>query len=262
MRTDEKRFELHSRTRIGWIMPLLIVAIATSCVRTSLVAPPSSSPPDSKRFLRVALFLADENRIPPGLLRTVERAFQKFEDKTGIGIGAYTTVKVNLSGVVTQNQVYTRLREAWSSMDPGVFDIGICYAPRVYLEDVLAIAAGVVVLNSADVSDGRFMVIRTLNPDMIEHELSHLFCAMDGLSPEENLKWVLANKHRRYDSRGWGMCKNVEAAYPARPLKNPWSAEEYAGVVERAKFRAKNFGEMPNRMHALGEVPNSLSGEF
>jgi hypothetical protein len=206
--------------------------------------------------------VADENRMPKGLLPTVERAFQKFEDKTGIGIGAYTTVKVNLSGVVTQSQVYGRLREAWSPMDPGAFDIGICYAPRVYLEDVLAIVAGVLVLNTADSSDGRFMVIRTLNPDMIEHELAHLFCAMDGLSPEENLKWVLANKYRRYDSRGWGMCKNVEAAYPARPLENPWSPEEYAGVIERAKARAKNFGEMATRVHALGAAPSSHSDTF
>jgi hypothetical protein len=126
-------------------------------------------------------------------------------------------------------------------MDPGAFDIGICYAPRVYLEDVLAVVAGVVIINTADTSDGRFMVIRTLDPDMIEHELSHLFCAMDGLSPEENLKWILAYKHRRYDSRGWGMCKNVEAAYPTTSLRNPWSPEEYAGVVERAKARAKTF---------------------
>jgi hypothetical protein len=179
--------------------------------------------------------------MTPGFLPAVERAFQKFEGKTGIGIGAYTTVEVNLSGVVTQSQVYRRLRKAWSSMDPGAFDIGICYAPRVYIEDVLAIIAGVVVINTADASDGRFMVIRTLDPDMVEHELSHLFCAMDSLSPEENLKWILASKHRRYDNRGWGMCENVEAAYPARTPENPWSPEEYAGVVERAKARAKTF---------------------
>jgi hypothetical protein len=262
LRANEKRSQPISSKKIAWTLPLLIVAIATSCMRTSIVAPPSSPPVDSKRLLRVALFLADENRMPPGLLPAVERAFQKFEDKTGIGIGAYTTVKVNLTGVVTQSQVHKRLREAWSSMDPGAFDIGICYAPRVYLEDVLAIVAGVVVVNTSDASDGRFMVIRTLNSDMIEHELSHLFCAMDGLSPEENLKWVLANKHRRYDSRGWGMCKNMEAAYPARPLENPWSPEEYAGVVERAKARAKNFGERANRIHASGAVLNSQSDTF
>jgi hypothetical protein len=240
-RADKKSFRFHSSKKLGWTVMLLIVAIATSCVRASIVARPSSPALSSKRLLRVALFLADQNRMTPGFLPAVERAFQKFEGKTGIGIGAYTTVEVNLSGVVTQSQVYRRLRKAWSSMDPGAFDIGICYAPRVYIEDVLAIIAGVVVINTADASDGRFMVIRTLDPDMIEHELGHLFCAMDGLSPEENLKWVLANKDRRYDSRGWGMCKNVETAYPERPLENPWSPEEYAGVVERAKARAKSL---------------------
>ena len=249
LNANEERFESLTGKKIGWtLILLLIMAVATSCVHTKIVAPPSSPPADSKRFLRVALFLADENRMPPELLTAVERAFQHFEDKTGIGIVAYTTVKVNLSGVVTQSQVYGRLREAWSTMDPGTFDIGICYAPRVYLEDVLAIVAGVVVLNSADASDGRFMVIRTLNSGMIEHELGHLFCAMDGLSPEENLKWILANKGRRYDSRGWGMCKNMEAAYSDRSPENPWSTDEYVGVVERAKARAKNFGETTNNI--------------
>lgn len=261
-KTNEKSSRYLSSKKLGWAVLLMIVTVATSCVRTGIVAPPSSSPVDSKRLLRVALFLPDENRMPPGLLSTVEKAFQEFEDKTGIGIGAYTTVKVNLSGVVTQSQVYGRLREAWSSMDPGAFDIGICYAPRVYLEDVLAIVAGVVVLNTADASDGRFMVIRTLDPDVIEHELSHLFCAMDGLSPADNLKWVLAYKDRRYDSRGWGICKNMEAAYPDRRPENPWSSEEYAGVVERAKARAKNFREGTNRMHAMGAVPTSQGDEF
>lgn len=256
LKATDKRFESLTSTRFGWILVLpLIIAIATSCVRTNIVAPPPSSPVDSKRYLRVALFLADEDRIPPELLPAVERAFQDFEDKTGIGIGAYTKVKVDLSGVITQSQVYERLRKAWAPMDPASFDIGICYAPRVYLEDILAVVAGVVVLNSADASDGRFMVIRVLNPEIIEHELSHLFCAMDSLSPEENLKWILANKQRRYDSRGWGMCKNMEATYPDRGSENPWSPEEYAGVVERAKARARNFGEMKSKIHAMGMVP-------
>jgi hypothetical protein len=256
LKATNKRFESLTNMTFGWILTLsLIMAIVTSCVRTNIVAPPPSSAVDSKRFLRVALFLADEDRIPPELLRAMERAFHDFEGKTGIGIGAYTTMRVNLSGVVTQSQVYERLREAWAPMDPGSFDIAICYAPRVYLEDILAVVSGVVVLNSADASDGRFMVIRVLNPEMIEHELSHLFCAMDGLSPEENLEWILANKHRRYDSRGWGMCKNVEAAYPDRGPDNPWSPEEYAGVVERAKARAKNFNEMKSKTHAMDMVP-------
>jgi hypothetical protein len=258
-----KRFEYLASKKIGWTLVLLLVTVfTTSCMHTRIVAPSSSSPVDSKRFLRVALFLADEEKMPPELLLAVQRAFQDFEEKTGIGIGAYTTVKVNLSGVVTQSQIYGRLREAWSPMDPGSFDIGICYAPRVYLEDVLAIVAGVVVLNSADASDGRFMVIRTLNPGMIEHELGHLFCAMDGQSPEENLKWVLANKNRRYDSRGWGMCKNLEALYPDRGLENPWSPEEYANVVKRAKIRAMSFGKVANRIQSSEITLNPKNKEF
>jgi hypothetical protein len=263
LKTNHEYFEYLASKKIGSTLALLLVmVVTTSCAHTSVVAPSPSSPVDSKRFLRVALFLADEERMPPELLPAVQRAFQDFEEKTGIGIGAYTTVKVNLSGVVTQSQVYGRLREAWSPMDPGSFDIGICYAPRVYLEDVLAIVAGVVVLNSADASDGRFMVIRTLNSGMIEHELGHLFCAMDGQSPEENLKWVLANKDRRYDSRGWGMCKNLEALYPDRGPENPWSTEEYAGVVERAKTRAMNFGKMANGTQASEVALNSKNDTF
>jgi hypothetical protein len=205
------------------------------------LVPSSSTDLGPKRYLKVALFVEDEKNPNPQLFKAVQEAFTSLSKKTGIDVGGFTLIRMDFSGIITQRQVYRRLYEIYAPMISYAFDIGLCYAPRLYVEDVFALVGGPLVLGSADITTGRFAVFRVLDPSIIEHEISHLFCAMDWNSPEENLKQVLAHKNRKFDGRYLGMCKNFELRYPDATPENPWGEKEYQKVVERAKERAKQF---------------------
>jgi len=230
------------------LLLVFLMTLLAGCtgLRGSLLADNPLDPAEvaKVRYLKVAL-IGEAPEPSPELITATQSAFAGLRRKVGIDMDAYTYYQVSLDGARTMHQILGSVRAWHAPMEPATFDIGIVYTHKFLAEDVAGIVLGVVagmpiiVLGNADISSGRFIIVRNLR--LIEHEVSHLFCAMDGASGEENLQYVLQNKNRQYDSRGFGVCRNFEEAYPDTRDPHVPFGDKYLEVVERAKARARGF---------------------
>jgi len=197
-----------------WITMLVLVLCSVGCV--SLVPKHTNNPimaqeVEKTRYLKVAL-ISQRPEPNPELITLVKESFDKFERKTGIGIGDITYYQVDLSGCHTARQVMRRLLKWHGDRDTREFDIGLVYAPEIRWGDAWVIPFWLVglltppTLGYADPSSGRFAVFRVRSSSVIQHEVAHLFCAKDFRGREENLKEVLETKWRKYDDRSFGLC--------------------------------------------------------
>ena len=242
-----------TREQMKIILAMLCCMVLCSCTafRENLIGVQGVQyRPEEIQYLKVAL-IGEDKEPSRELLDATVRAFQSLRSRVGIDVGAYTYCQVSLDGAKTMNQIYDRLYQWHAPMEPGEFDIGILYTHKLLAEDAAGIVLGLVagmpifVVSTADVSTGRFVVTRSLGT--IEHEIAHLFCAMDGWDGERNRKVVLEHKWRKYDSRGFGVCQNFEDAYPDTRDPNVWS-DKYPEVVQRAKERARKFEERKKQL--------------
>lgn len=235
--------------KINLVFVLLMFGFGCTAMRTSLVGDPGEKPNPEEmkvRYLKVAL-IGEEQEPSREFVAAVVGVFGELRRKVGIDIGAYTYYQVSLDGAKSMKQIFERLYEWHAPMNSRAFDIGLCYTGNFLAEDAAGIAMTLVgmpvfTISTADPSAGRFAVIRGLGT--IEHEVSHLFCAMDGWSDADNRRIVLKHKWRRYDGRYMGLCENFEKAYSDTRDPNVWG-DRYPEVVERAKERgARKLAEL------------------
>jgi len=146
----------------------------------------------TKRHLRVAIVAETEDE---GMRNAVHQTFETMNDLYGVGLGAYTFIPVDLSGVKTHLQMYNKVGKQISKLDSLRNDIFIIFSQRILLEDLL----GILSLGSAEEKYNRFVFVRVRNSLLLQHELEHILGAKDAFYPEQNLEVVLKNKWRTFE---------------------------------------------------------------